>query len=166
MKRMAYPFIFAVLSLVLLSQGCDFEVTYDIEVINDTDNSFSVYLDNELQFKLAAGGSSTIRNVESGAHDLEARDSSGIVAERVINLDSDMEWTVFVERYEITVFNETGSFFSFYLDGVFQSGLEAGEGIVFTDVSEGIHTLEARIGDIIYADQTVNVNQDMEWEVF
>ena len=166
MKRTAYLSIFVALSLILLSQGCDIEVTYDIEVVNDTDNSFSVYLDDELQFKLAAGGSSIIRNVESGAHSLEARDSTGIVAERLINLNSDMEWTVFVERHEITIFNETASFFSFYLDGVYQFDVEAGEGITVTDVSEGIHTLEARIGDIVIADTTVDVDEDIEWEVF
>ena len=166
MKRAAYLSIFAALSLILLSQGCEIEVTYDIEVINDTDYSFSVYLDDEFQFKLAAGGSSTIRNVESGTHSLEARTTSRVVAERVINLNSDMEWTVYVERYEITVFNETGSFFSFYLDGVYQFDLEAGEGITLTDVSEGIHTLEARIGNFVIAEDTVDVDQDIEWEVF
>ncbi len=166
MKRAAFSFMFVVLGLMLLIQGCDVEVTYDIKVINDTDSSFSVYLDDVLQFKLAAGGSSTIRNVEDGAHTLEARNSSGIVAERVVDLDSDMEWTVFVERYELTVFNEAGLDFAFYLDGVFQFDIEYGEGITLTDVSEGIHTLEARIGDIIIADETVDVNQDLEWEVF
>jgi len=104
--------------------------------------------------------------VEDGVQILEARTSSGVVAERVVDLDSDMEWTVFVERYELTVFNEAGLDFAFYLDGVFQFDIESGEGITLTDVSEGVHTLEARIGDIVIADETVDVNQDLEWEVF
>ncbi len=166
MKRAAYLSVFAALSLILLSQGCDFQLTYDIEIINDTDFSFSVYLDDEFQFKLAAGGSSTIRDVDEGAHSLEARTSSGVVAERVINLDSDIEWTVYVARYELTVFNETFSYFSFYLDGVYQFDIDPGDGITLTDVSEGVHTLEARIGDIIIADETLEIDRDIEWEVF
>lgn len=166
MKRSTCILAFAVLSLVWLIQGCDIVLTYDIKVINDTDRSFSVYVDDEFQFKLAAGGSSTIRDVEEGNHILEARDSSGIVAERVVDLDSDLEWTVYVARYELTVFNETRFSFSFYLDGVFQSDVEPGEGVTFVDVSEGIHTLEARDGDIIIADETLEIDEDLEWIVY
>ena len=166
MQKVKYFLPFIMLALMFFAQGCDFTVTYDIDIINDTNSSFSVYLDDEFQFKLAAGGSSTIRNVDSGSHLLEARSGNIVVAERSINLDSDLEWTVYTENYELTVCNDTRSYFSFYLDGVYQGDVEAGECIIFTDVSAELHTLEARVGDIIIADDTFDIDEDLEWTVF
>lgn len=167
MKKANSALLYASLGLILIFvQGCDFDVTYDITVINDTNFSFSIYLDDVLQFKLASGGVSTIKNVDSGSHALEARTGSDIVAERFVNLNSDLEWTVYMETYELTVCNDTDQYFSFYLDGVFQSEVEAGECMIFTDVSAEVHTLEAKDGNYVIADETFEIDKDTEWSVY
>lgn len=166
MRRTTYFFVSIVFGLALLVQSCEIVVTYDIEVVNDTDSSFSVYLDDEFQFKLGPGGSSTIRDVDPGTHTLEARVLNIVIASRTVELDEDLKWTVYVDRYDVTVVNDTNSGFSVYLDGVFQFDLDPGDRGTITDVSVGVHTLEARIGNSVIADETVDVNQDIEWTVY
>jgi len=166
MKRVVYPIIFVILAAVLLMQGCDIIIYYDITVINDTDFGFSVYLDDVLQFRLAAGGISTIHELEEGRHTIDARESGKIIAEEVIHLDHDMEWMVYVATYEITVVNETRSFFSVYLDGIFQFDLESGRSRTLVGISEGEHTIDARVGRDTIASETFFVDQSIEWTVY
>jgi hypothetical protein len=123
-------------------------------------------MDGVFQFKLAPGGNSIIRDVESGNHSLEARSDDKIIAERVVNVNEDIEWTVYTQTYDITVINETGFRFAFHLDGVFQFHLEPRDMGTITDVLEGIHTLDARIDDDIIAEETISVDRDIEWTVF
>ena len=146
MKRALYSFTFVILILTLLAQGCEVEEEYDITIINDTNFDFSVYLDDIHQFRLAAGGISTIKSVEAGNHSLDARDSDEIIAEWAIDVDQDIEWRVYVDTFEITVVNETSSYFSVFLDGVFQFELDPGYSRAILGVSEGEHTVDARIG--------------------
>lgn len=166
MKKAAYSFTFIIIGLTLLIQSCTVVEEYDITVINDTDFDFSVYLDDDFQFRLGAGGMSVIRNVDEGRYTIDARDGNEIIAEERIRVDRDIEWTVFVERYEITVINSTGADFSVYLDGVFQFDLRPGYSRTITGVSEGTHTIDARIVNVIIADETFFVDSDVEWEVY
>ncbi len=166
MERAAYSFTFIIIGLTLLIQSCTVVEEYDITVINDTDFDFSVYLDDVVQLKLAAGGMSVIRNVEEGRYTIDARVGNEIIAEERIRVDRDIEWTVFVERYEITVINSTGADFSVYLDGVFQFDLRPGYSRTITGVSEGTHTIDARIFNVIIADETLFIDTDIEWEVY
>lgn len=166
MKRVVYSFVTIILGLALLAQGCEVIEDYDITVINDTNSDFSVYLDDVLQFKLAAGGSSIISSVEEGRHTLDARDSGGIIAQTTIDVDRDVEWVVYVDTYEITVINDTGSYFSVFLDGIFQFELDSGHSRTILDVSEGEHTVDARVGSEIIAGETFYVDSDMEWTVY
>ena len=166
MKRAVYAFVSVIVGLALLGQGCEIEEEYDITVINDTDSDFSVYLDDVLQFKLAVGGSSIIRNVEKGRYIIDARADDKVIAEEVLTVDRNIEWTVYIPRYEITVINETGFEFSVYLDGVFHFSLAPGTAGSITDISEGTHTIDARVGNEIVADETFFVDEDIEWTVY
>ena len=166
MKRLVHFPTLIILGLALLIQSCDTMDEHDIAVFNDTDFSFSVYLDGVLQFKLAPGGSKTIKDVEYGSHTLDARVGSEIVAERVVYLDHDIEWTIYVETYDLTVINSTRSAFSVYLDGLLQFELYPGDIGTIANVSEGIHTVDARIGSNVIAEETLKVYQDTEWEVY
>ena len=166
MKKAVYAFVSVIIVLTLLVQGCEIEEQYDITVINDTDSGFSVYLDDEFQFRLAMGGSSIIRNVEEGRYIIDARVDGNIIAEEVLTVDRNIEWTVYVPRYEITVVNETGFEFSVYLDGLFHFSLRPGTFGTITDILEGTHTVDARVGNEIVADETFFVDEDIEWTVY
>ena len=166
MRKIAHLCILAILGLAILIPACDFLLEYDITVINDTDTSFSVYLDDDFQFKLAPGGRITIRDVSSGDHYLEARDGDFVVAERSIDLDSDLEWTIYVDTYSITVINDTDYDFSFYLDGVYQFEVGYWDYMIVTDVKEGNHTLEARVGNETVATRNTYLDSDLEWTVY
>ena len=69
---------------------------------------------------------------------------------------SDIEWTDLIERYEITVTNSTGADFD----------LRPGYSRTITGVSEGTHTIDVRIGNVIIADETLFVDSDIDWEVY
>ena len=166
MRRAVYSFTFVIFVLTVLVQGCDVVGEYDVVVFNDTDFDFSVYMDDVLQFRLAPGGNSTIRDVEEGIHTLDARVSGDIIAEKTIDVDADMEWIVYVATYDVTIINSTRSYFSVYLDGLFQFDLNPGDIGTITDVSEGTHTIDARVGDFVIADETFLVDQDTEWEIY
>ena len=164
MKRAVHAFV--ILGLALLIHGCEIEQDYEVTVINDTDFDFSVYLDDVFQFRLAAGGSSIITNVDEGRYLIDARVDGEIVAERDLTVNGNVEWTVFVDRYEITIVNETGFEFSVYLDGVFHFSLSPGSAGTITDVSEGTHTIDARDRSEIVASETFFIDEDIEWTVF
>jgi len=166
MRKLVHPCILMILGLALLLPACDLILEYDITVINDTDSAFSVYLDDDFQFKLASGGRITIRDVDEGRHTLEARDAGVVIAERDVNLDSDIEWTIYTDTYDIEVINDTDFDFSFYLDGVFQFDVGYWESMTVTGVSAGIHTLEARDGNEAIASRTVDLDKNLEWTVY
>lgn len=166
MRKFVYLCILIILGLALLFPACDFILEYDITVINDTDDSFSVYLDDDFQFRLASGGKITIKDVDEGRHRLEARDAGVVIAERNVTLDSDIEWTIYVDTYDIEVINDTDYDFSFYLDGVYQFDVGYWESFTVTGVSAGGHTLEARVGNEVIASRTVDLDNDLEWTVY
>jgi len=165
MGKIFYLFLYVILGLVLLIQGCDI-VEYDITVFNDTDFDFSVYLDGEFQFKLGPGGSSVIKAVSSGTHTLEAISGDEVIAEETIDLTENIEWTVFIPRYNLKVINNTNSMLSIYLDGIYQLDISPRNSKIITGISEGTHTVDARIGKNIVASKNLNINQDIEWNIY
>lgn len=165
MRRIIYSFTYVILGLVLLiTQGCDV-LEYDITVINDTDFSFSVYLDGEFQAQLEPGRSVVISGVESGIHDLEAAVGDEVVAENTIDLEEDLEWIVYIEEYDITVTNQTDLNLSIYLDDYYQFGSPPMSSKTIHGVSEGSHILEARIGGDIITSKKFYLDQDIEWSI-
>jgi len=160
-------FVFIVLSVALLLQGCGLlDLTYDIKVKNLTDSDFSVYLDGEYMCTLSSGQSKTIKNVSEGTHTLEAIDEDDfVIAERTFDLDNDLEWTVYTSTYDIKIKNLTGSDFSVYLDGEYQFEVYAGGSRTIKGVSEGTHIIEAREDDFVIATRTLYVDSDIEWTV-
>jgi hypothetical protein len=162
MKGNIHSFIYVILGLVLLTQGCDV-LEYDVTVINDTDFTFSVYLDGNFQSQLRPGGSAVIKGVESGVHSLEAIVGNEVIAEKTVNLNEDMEWLVYVERYNITVTNQTDLRLSIYLDDSYQLEAPPFSSKMIYGVSEGTHTLEARVGGDIIANRNFYLDKDTEW---
>jgi len=96
MIKSIISFILIIVSLTLFIQSCDFwEDKYDIEVINNSINDLSIYLDGEFQFDLKVGQQETIKDVESGKHTFEAKFDSIVVAERIFDLDADIIWRIY-----------------------------------------------------------------------
>jgi hypothetical protein len=71
-----------------------------------------------------------------------------------------------IVEYDITVFNDTDFDFSVYIDGEFQFKLGPGGSSIITGVSAGTHTLEAISNDEVVAEETVDLNESIEWTVF
>lgn len=67
--------------------------------------------------------------------------------------------------YNITVFNDTDSAFSVYLDGEFQFRLGANGSSIIKDVSGGSHRLEARDELGVVAEDTIELDEDIDWVV-
>jgi hypothetical protein len=130
---------------------------------NDTDFTFSVYLDGSLQSQLRPGGSTVIKAVESGVHTLEAMVGNEVIAEKTVNLSEDIEWVVYVQRYNITVTNQTDMRLSIYLDDSYQLESPPFSSKMIYGVSEGSHTLEARVGGDIIANRNFYLDKDTEW---
>jgi len=167
MRRSICSFIFSVLVLVLCVQACDFFLReYDIKVINDTDFEFEVYIDDIYQFSLDPGSTATIGRVKSGSHALEARVRDRIVADRIVDLDSNMKWTVYVDTYDIKVINDTDYELSIYLDNVFQFELGVWDTATIAGVSGGVYAIDARSDGRIIADRVLTVDKDINWTIY
>ena len=167
MKRSVYSFTLVIFILALLVQGCDiFLDEYDIRIINDTNFEFSVYLDGVSQFRLDPGSRATIEDVEGGVHTLKAKVDGEVIAERTTDVDENIEWTVYVETYDIEVINDTDFDFDIYLDSVFQFELEFWDSGVIENVLEGDHILEALIDDAVIAERDIYLDEDLEWTIY
>jgi len=167
MRRPICSFIFSIFVLALLLQACDFLLDeYDIKVINDTGFEFAVYIDDKYQFRLGPGSNSIIESVESGTHTLDARIGDQIITERTLDLDSHIEWTIYVDTYDIKVINATDFKLSIYLDDVLQFELGEWDTATIEGVVEGIYAIDARTDGQVIADRAISVDQDIEWTIY
>ena len=88
-----------VLALFLSIQGCEVidavtDLSYDIEIVNDTFYTLNIYCDGDLEFSLGGYSSKTIYGVSLGTHKLKATWLGITMAERSTYVDSDLVWTI------------------------------------------------------------------------
>ena len=163
MRKAVYSCTLTILGFVLLLPACDLTEEYDITIWNDTSSNLSIFLDGSFLTEIAAGGRITIRDVEAGNHDLEAKKAGVIIETISFDLDDDIEWDV--HTYNIRVINDTDYDISLYIDGIYQYDLDNWDSRTITNVLPGSHTLQAKDGDFIVCERDVYLDSDIEWTI-
>lgn len=69
------------------------------------------------------------------------------------------------EEYDITIWNDTSSSLSIYLDGSRLAEIAAGGRITIRDVEAGNHSLEAKKAGVIIETVSFDLDEDIEWDV-
>lgn len=69
------------------------------------------------------------------------------------------------DEYDITIWNDTSSNLSIFLDGSRLTEIAAGGRITIRDVEAGDHSLEAKKAGVIIETISFDLDDDMEWDV-
>ena len=96
MRKAVCSCTLTILGFVLLLPACDLTEEYDITIWNDTSSNLSIFLDGSFLTEIAASGRITIRDVEAGNHDLEAK-KAGVIIETI---SFDLDVLKIYEEYE------------------------------------------------------------------